>query len=215
MDFDGVLRHGGRSAHVGRKNLEIELHLLRRCGGVLVAVGADDGHGIAVLEDLLVAQDGAVPSVTLVRGEGDEACDPVFPPDVLMGDDLVDAGHLLRLGGVDAFDIGVGNLRLHERRMKGFLRHLEDEIGAVIQGSGDFGHGGWTGILAAPDPPVPGKDEFQLLFVHLAPEHLGGIHDGIDYGNVPRAAAGVPVDLEPVTDFFPGRFGIGVEKGFC
>ena len=214
MDFDGVFGHGGRGTHVGRKDLKVELHLLRRCGSILVGVGADDGHCVAVLEDLLVAQDGTVPSVTLVRGEGDEACDPVFPLNVLVGDDLVDAGHCLRLGGVDALYVGVGNLRLHEGGMESFLRHLEDEIGAEIQGSGDFCHGGGTGILAAPDPPVPGKDEFQILLVHFAPEHLGGIHDGIDNGNVPRTAAGVLVNVEPVPDFFPGRVGVGVEKGF-
>ena len=86
---------------------------------ILGAVGADDGDGVAVLEDLLVAQDGTIPAVTLVGREGDQAGDAVLALDVLVGDDLVHAGDGLGLGHVDGQDLGVGDLGLDQFAVQG------------------------------------------------------------------------------------------------
>ncbi len=141
MDLHGVLGHGRRRAHVGGQHFQLDLHLGRGGAGVLLGVRADDGDGVAVLEDLGVAQDGAVPAVAFVGGEGDEAGDPVLALDVLVGHDLVDAGHLLRFGGIDGQDVGVRDLGLHQGQSQRVGRHLETQVGAVVDGTRHFGHG--------------------------------------------------------------------------
>ena len=108
---------------------------------LLLGVGADDGDGVAELEDLVVAENRPVPAVAFVGGEGDQAGDAVLALDILMGDDLDHAGHLLGFGGVDGEDVGVGHLGLHQGELQGILGHFQAEIGAVIAGAGDFGHG--------------------------------------------------------------------------
>ena len=88
MDLDGVVGHGRGRAHVGGQRLQLHLDLRRGGLGLLDGVGADDGDGVAVLEDLGVAQDGPIPAVALVRREGDQAGDAVLALDVLVRDHL-------------------------------------------------------------------------------------------------------------------------------
>ena len=121
---------------------------------VVLGVRADDGDGIPQLEDLLVTQDGTVPAVPLVGGEGDQPGDPVLALHVLVGDHLEDPRHLLGLGDIHAFDVGVGDLGLDQGKMKRVGRQLETQIRPIIQGARDLGQGRGTGILASPDLAV-------------------------------------------------------------
>ncbi len=154
MDLDGVIGHGRRRAHVGRKLFELDLDLFGRRPGVLHGVGADDGDGVAELEDLRVAQDRTVPAVAFVGREGDEAGDAVFALDVLVGHHLVDAGHLFGFGGVDGEDVGMGDLGLDQGQLQGVGRHLQPEVRAVVAGAGHLGQRARTRIFPAPDPAV-------------------------------------------------------------
>ncbi len=97
---------------------------------VLEGVRRHDRDRIAELEHLFVAKDRAVPAVALVGGECDQAGDPVLAGYILMRYDLVHAGHLLGFGSVDALDVGVGNVRLHEREAQGPFRHLQGDASA-------------------------------------------------------------------------------------
>ena len=89
MDFHGILGHGRRRAHVGGQLFQIHLDLFSRGLGVGFRVCRDDGHGVSELEDLFIAENGPVPSVSLVGGKGDQAGDAVLALHVLVGDDLV------------------------------------------------------------------------------------------------------------------------------
>jgi len=131
-----------------------------------------------------------------------------------MGDDLVDSGHLLGFRGVDSLDVRVGDGCLHQRRVQRLFGHLKDEIRAVVERSGHLRDGGRARVLAPPDPSVRRHFELELLLAHLAPEDLCGVHHGIDDGNVPGAAACVPVELEPVANLFAGRVRIRVKQPF-
>ena len=52
---------------LGKKSYRIEIP--KTDNNIFLRVGADDGYGVAVLEDFLIAQNGAVPAVALVGGE--------------------------------------------------------------------------------------------------------------------------------------------------
>ena len=130
-----------------------------------------------------------------------------------MGDHLEHAGHLLRLRRVDPADVGVGDIGLDEGGVQGVLRKLQDEVRTVVQRPRHLGHGRGAGVLAPPDPAVGGHGELQLLLVHLAPEHLCGIHDGVHERDVPRATTGVPVELEPIPDLLAGGVRVAVQEG--
>ena len=82
--------------------------------------------------------------------------------------------------------------------------HLQADVGAIVEHAGDLGNGRGTRIFAPPDAAVLRKFKRQLGGRHLPPHHLGRIHDGIDQGFVAGAAAGVPMLLEPIPDFFTG-----------
>ena len=141
VDLDGVGLHRLGSAHVGGQNLEFDLDLLRGLAGVLLGIGADNGNGVTVLEHLGVAQDRPVPAVAQIGGEGDQAGDAVLALDVLVGDHLDHAGHLLSLAGVDGEDVGMGDLGLHQGELQGVLRQLQTGVGTEVPGAGDLGGG--------------------------------------------------------------------------
>ncbi|MPM52910.1 hypothetical protein SDC9_99674 [bioreactor metagenome] len=65
------------------------------------SIGADNGDGVTNLEDLGVAKDGAVPTISLVCREGDQTGDAVLAFDVFVGDHFNDAGHLFSFGGIN------------------------------------------------------------------------------------------------------------------
>ena len=116
MDLDGVGSHGVKRVHVGGQLFDLDLDGVGRGAGMGLGVGGDDGDGIAELEDLVRAEDRALEAVGLVvLGQHDQTVDLVRTAggkDILVGDDLHDAGHLLGLGGVDGLDVGVGDLGL-------------------------------------------------------------------------------------------------------
>ena len=114
MDFHGVGRERREAGHVGRQHFEVDLDLLGRGAGMLLGVGGDDGNGVAELEDLLLAQDRAIPAVTLVGREGDEAGDGILAAHVLPRDDPLDARHLLGFRGINVLDQGVADLGLYQ-----------------------------------------------------------------------------------------------------
>ena len=139
VDFDGVVGHGRRGAHVGGQLFQFHFDLFGGGLGLLDGVGADDGNRVAILEDLRVAQNRAIPAITLVGREGDQAGDAVLALDILVRDDFEDAGHLLGFGGVDRQDVGVRDLGLHQRQLQRAGGHLQAEVLAVVQRAGDFG----------------------------------------------------------------------------
>ncbi len=213
VDLQGVLRHGRRRAHVGRKLLQLHHDLLGSGPGLVLVFGADDGQGVPVLEDLGVAEDRPVPAVPGVGGEGDQAGDAVLALDVLVGDHLEDPGHLFRGGGVDALDRGMGHPGLDQGQVEGLGGQLQAQVGPVVQGPGDLGHGAGAGVLAAPDGAIGGQLEHQVFGLQFPPQDPGAIHHGIHQGFVAGAAAGVAVALEPVPHRFPGGVGVFREQG--
>ncbi len=140
VDLDGVLGHGCRGVHVRRQHFQIDLDLFRRGFGVFAGVGADDGDDVAILVDLVVVQDRTVPAVSLVGREGDQAGDAVSPLDVLVGNDLENAGHLLGLGAVDPLDDGVGDFGLDECALEGVFGELGPHVFAEIPQPADLGN---------------------------------------------------------------------------
>ena len=112
VNFQGVVGHGRRGVHVRRQFFEFDLDLFGRGLGLSLGVGADDGQGVAVLEDFLIAEDGPVPAVAAVaNGVDDQAVDAVVAAHVLVGQDAVDAGHLFRFRSVDGQDVWRGRPR--------------------------------------------------------------------------------------------------------
>jgi len=214
VDFDGVGSHRVRGVQVFGQQLEIEFDLVGGGAGVRFGVGAHDGEGVAVLEDFGIVQDGTIPAVTLVGREGDEAGDAVLALDVLVGQHAVHAGHGFRFGGVDAFDVGVGNLGLSQRQMQRVRRHLEGGIRAEVVRAGHLGDSVGTRTAGTPRAAVHRFLIFDVLNGFLAAHDGGGVHDGIDQRLVARAAAGVAVALEPVAHVVAGRGRVVVEQAF-
>ncbi len=66
MNLNGTCSHGRGGAHVGGQSLQLHLYLRRRGPRMGFGVGADDGYGVAILENLIVAQDGTIQSVAQV-----------------------------------------------------------------------------------------------------------------------------------------------------
>ncbi len=124
-----------------------------------------------------------------------------------MGDDLVDARHLLGFGEVNPLDNPVGDFGLDQCQAGCIGRHLQGNIRAVIPGPGHLGQGRRPGI-AGPDDLVVSRLEEEVFFLHFTPHDLGGIHDGVDQGLIAGAAADVPVDLEPAPDLLPAGVGV-------
>ena len=213
MDFDGVRSQGVRGVHVFGQLFEVNLDFVGSSAGMLFSIGADDGEGVAILEDLGVIQDGTIPAVALVLvREGDEAVDAVLALDVLGGKDSEDAGHLESFGGIDALDVGVRNLGLHEGEVQGVLRHHMRIIVAVFGSTGNLGNGGAAGHTGTPDAAVNRLVPGDGVGAQIAAHNSGGVHDGINDRLVARAAAHVVVLLEPVTHFLAGRLRIFLQQ---
>ena len=140
MDLDGIVRHGGRSVHVGGQYFQIDLDHLCCSIGVFLGVGTDDGNGITELKNLFIVEDRAIPAITLVGREGDQAGDAVFTFDILVGNDLEYAGHFFRLGGVDPLDDGMGNFRLDQGALQRPFGKLQPHIRTEIPGAGCLGY---------------------------------------------------------------------------
>jgi hypothetical protein len=132
-----------------------------------------------------------------------------------MGHHLDHPGHLLGLAGVYGHDVGMGNIGLHQGQTQGIGRQLEPQIGAVVQGAGNLGHGRWTRVFAAPDLSVGGQLIGQLLSRQLAPHHLGRIHHRIHHLAIPGTTAGIAMHLEPVPDLLAGGVGIFRQQGLA
>ncbi len=139
VDLDGVFGHGCRGIHVCRQDFQVDLDLFSRGLGVFLGVGADDGHHVAVLVDLVVVQDRAVPAVTLVGRERDETSDAVLALDILVGNDLEHARHFFCFGGVDALDDSVGNLGLHQCALQGVFGELGGHVFAEVPQAAGLG----------------------------------------------------------------------------
>ena len=214
MDLDGVGSHGVKRVHVGGQLFDLDLDGVGRGAGMGLGVGGDDGDGIAELEDLVRAEDRALEAVGLVvLGQHDQTVDLVRSAggkDILVGDDLHDAGHLLGLGGVDGLDVGVGDLGLGQSQTQA-AGHLQRVVGAEVPGAGDLLGGGGTDVLRALDA-VAGGLEDQVFLAHLAAQHGSGGHGGVDEGLVAGAAAEVALLVEPVADLLAGRIGVVLEQ---
>ncbi len=129
---------------------------------LFLGVGADDGDGVAELEDLVVAEDRPIPAVALVGREGDQAGDAVLALDILVGDDLVDAGHLSRPRLVSMeWILAWETLAWTRASCRVSSGSLQTEIGAVIAGAGDLGQGRGSRVFGAPDAAVGGNLESQ------------------------------------------------------
>ena len=213
VDLDGVGLHRLGSAHVGGQNLEFDLDLLRGLAGVLLGIGADNGNGVTVLEHLGVAQDRPVPAIAQVGGEGDQAGDAVLALDVLVGNHLEHAGHLLRLAGVDGEDVGMGDLGLNQGELQSVLRQLQSGIRTEVPGAGDLGGGARPRHAGAQHLAVLGQLEGQVLHADLTLEHPHRILHRVHQHLVTSAAAGVLVLLEPVADVVAGRIRVAVDEG--
>ena len=214
VDLDGVGRHGVERVHVGGQLFDLDLDGVGSGTGVGLGVGRDDGDGVAELEDLVGAEDRTLKAVGLVvLGQHDETVDLVRAAggeDVLVGDDLDNAGHLLGLRGVDALDVGVGDLGLGQGEAQA-AGHLERVVSAEVPGAGDLLSGGRTDVLGA-DDGVAGGLEDEVFFLHLAAQNGSGGHGGVDEGLVAGAAAEVALLVEPVANFLSGGVGVLLEQ---
>ena len=214
VDLNGVGSHGVERAHVGGQLFDLNLHGVGGGAGVSLGVGRDDGDGVTELEDLVGAEDRALKAVGLVvLGQHDQTVDLVGAAggeDVLVGDDLYDAGHLLGLGNVDVLDVRVGDLGLGQGKAQA-AGHLERVVSAEVPGARDFLGGGGTNVLAALDG-VAGGLEDQVFLAALAAQDGGGSHGGVDQGLVAGAAAEIALLVEPVANLFAGGIGIVLEQ---
>lgn len=128
MNFNGVGSHCFRSAHIGGQHFKVDFHLGRGGAGVRFGIRADNGIGVAVLEDLLVAEDGAIESVSLVGGKGDQTADAVIALHILGRKHGGDAGHPFCFRSVYAPDVGMGNRSLSQGQVQGIRRQLVGHI---------------------------------------------------------------------------------------
>ena len=77
--------------------------------------------------------------------------------------------------------------------------------------AGDLGHAGGT-RGARTEHVAVGRHVVVDAKGHFAAQHLGGVHDGVDQGDVAGATANVFVLLEPIAHLFAGGLGIAVQK---
>ena len=131
-----------------------------------------------------IVQDGTVPAVTLVCREGYQAGNAVFPLDVFIGHDLVDAGHLFRFREVDGGDF------LHVKPWAGPARIAGSRAEASVPRSSPESQGpsarrGLESGIFALDPSVSRLPVRELPLGYLAAEHPRRIHHRIDQGLVP------------------------------
>ena len=218
MDLYRVRSESFGNGHVGGKDLEVQLDCFGSSSCMLFGIGCNYRDSVAVLEDLLIREDRTIPAVALVvERKHDKSVDPVLASgsdDVFSGDDLVYAGHLLGLRGVDAFDVGVGNFCLNESQSQRVGRHLQSFISAEVPGTSDFLRGGRSDICGSFDG-VGILLEAELFDLLLSAHNGGSIHDSVDDGNIARAAAEVSGLVEPVSDFGSCRIRILVKQHLC
>lgn len=132
MDLDGIGSHCLGCGHISRKDFQIDLHCLCRRFRMLYRICADHGDRVAVLEYFLVAEDRAVPAVSLVGREGDKTRDPVLARYVFVCNNLRNTRHLLCFCGVDAPDVCMGYFCLYECDLKGIFRKVPDLVRAEV-----------------------------------------------------------------------------------
>ena len=106
----------------------------------------------------------------------------------------------------------MGDFGLHEGKAQCVGRHLDAQVGAVVQCTRHFPHGRRPRIRGPPDPPVCRKRELKGFAGHLAPEYLGRVHDRVRDGFVAVAAAGVTMNLEPAADLLPGGIRVLIKE---
>src|SRR5664279_5553777 len=66
VNFEGVGFLGGPAVHVGRQNFDVDDHHFSSGSGMFHRVCGHDGHRITKLENLVFAENRAVPAVALV-----------------------------------------------------------------------------------------------------------------------------------------------------
>ena len=215
VNFNSVRLLRVHGVHVGGKLLDLHLDGVRSGAGVRLGVRRDDGYCIAELEYLVRAEHGTLKAVGLVvLGEHDKTVYLVGAAcgkNILIGDDLKDAGHLLGLGGIDALDVGVRYRGLREGEAKRILGHLERFVGAEVPSAGDLLRGGGTDVFRALDA-VSGGLEYKILLAHLTAHDGGSRHCSVDKGLIAGAAAEVAVFVEPVAYLLAGRVRVLVEQ---
>ncbi len=145
--FDGIVGHGCRRTHVRRQFFQFNYDFFRRGIGMFLRICANDGDGVPILKDLFIAKNGAVPAIALIRRECNEAGDAIFSLDIFVSDYLVHTRHLFRLGSINRENIGVGYLRLYQRKTQGIVGQLEPQVCAIVQRTGHFGVSRWAGVL--------------------------------------------------------------------
>ncbi|OPY12523.1 MAG: hypothetical protein A4E69_02151 [Syntrophus sp. PtaB.Bin138] len=212
MDFDGVRGHGGRGVHVVGQHFQVELNQLGGCIGMGLGIGNDKGDCVAILEDLFVAKHGAIPSVALVGGESYQTGNAVSPLNILVGDDLDYARHLLGGGGVNSLDVGVSHVGVSDGSVEGVFGKLVGLVVAEVPETASLGNGSGARIACSVNPAVRWRFVLECGFGHFAAQNLGCVHCRVHYGDVTGAAAGVLVLGEPVTHILAGRVRIGVEE---
>ena len=214
VDLNGVGGHGVEGVHVGGQLLDVDLDGVGRGTRVRLGVGRNDSDGVAELENLVGAEDGALKAVGLVvLGQHDETVDLVGAAggkDILVGDDFHNAGHLLGLGSVDGLDVRVGDLGLGQGKAQA-AGHLQGVVGAEVPGAGDLLGGGGTDVFGALDGVTGGLKD-QVLLAQLTAQNGGGGHGGVDEGLVAGAAAEVALLVEPVAHLLAGGTGVLLEQ---
>ncbi len=179
---------------------------------MLFGVGDDDGDGVPVLEDLLVAQDRTIPAVTLVGGKGDQTGNAILAFDILVGNNLDDARRLLCCRGVDPLDVCMRHVSERESSVEGAFGKLVGFVVAEIPETADLGDGCGTRVACPENGAICRRLVIESGCGHLATQNLGCGHCRIDDGDVAGAAAGIPVLLEPVTHVLPCRVRVGIEE---
>ena len=215
VDLYGVLGDGVHGVHVSGQFFYVHHHRIGGGSGVGLGIGGHYGYGVAELEYLLVTEHRAVPAVALVvQRQHDQAVYPVLAAggyDVLGGDDLGYAGHLLGGGGVHGFYESVAHLGLDQGQAQRALRHLQGIVSAEVPGAGDLLGGRGSDVLGAHNG-VAGGLEDKVFLADLASNDSGGIHDRIHQGLIAGAAAEVAVLVEPVPYLLTGGGGVVVQQ---
>ena len=197
------------------QRLVVDLDFLRRGARVGLGVGADDGDDVAPLAYLVALFDhyAALPAVGERGVAADLSADAVRSLDVLIGDYLEYAGHLLRFADVDFVDLRVADaLKRVGICEEEFLGQLQPVVVAEVPEPRRLVYSGGTRIAAVPDG-VAGLVHLSEVFNFLlAAQDGGGLHNRVDYLLVAGAAAGHPVLAEPLADLFARRVRVLVEE---
>ncbi|MPM52911.1 hypothetical protein SDC9_99675 [bioreactor metagenome] len=85
----------------------------------------------------------------------------------------------------------MGYFSLYKCQAQGIGGHLEGNVLTKIEGAGHLGFGSGAWVLGSPNFAIGRHLVFKFRQAYLTTQHFGGIHDSVNNGFVPCAAANI------------------------